>query len=75
MILDIPPHIEKVIVQRAELQGVTVQEVAIKMLEKDIPKERPFNFDLDEMKKAVESGFEPMPKFKSDQEFLDWVNS
>jgi hypothetical protein len=59
----------------AHQQGVSVETVAMQALEQHFRQERPFNFDLDEMKQAVGSVFKPMPKFQSDQEFLDWVNS
>lgn len=34
-----------------------------------------FDYDLERMKYMMDTEFVPMPKFKSDEEFLAWVNS
>ncbi|MFB2538555.1 MULTISPECIES: hypothetical protein [unclassified Acinetobacter] len=61
MIINLPPHIEQLVVRQAELQGVSVQQATTQILEQHFQKERAFNFDLDEIKQAVESGFVEMP--------------
>lgn len=75
MLIEIPAHIEMIIKQQAEIQGITAEQLAQQTLEKQFRVERPFNFDIEEMEKAINSGFKPMPKFNSDEEFLAWANA
>lgn len=35
--------------------------------------ERPFNFEIDELDKAINSGFVPVPKFDTVDELADWL--
>lgn len=37
--------------------------------------ETPFNFDIDEMDRAIDSGVVSIPKFDSADELADWLGS
>lgn len=75
MLVEIPVYIENVIKQQAEIQGITAEQVVQKALASQFKIERPFNFEIDEIQQALDSGFHPMPKFNSDEEFLAWANA
>lgn len=75
MRLDIPPHIEQAMLYHAHQQGVSVETVAMQALEQHFRQERPFNFDLDEMQQAIDSGFVEMPDWakKDFASFQRWL--
>lgn len=79
LILDLPPQIQTVIEQNAKEAGISPEMLATKILSNQFEKtERPFNFDLDEMEQAINSGFTPpVPKeaLKDLETFEKWLVS
>ena len=77
LVLELPPQTEAMIQNIAQAQGMTAENLVSHWLEVKLSKriERPFDFDTDEIQHAIESGFKPMPKFNSDEEFLAWANA
>lgn len=73
MLIEIPAHIEMIIKQQAEIQGITAEQLAQQTLEKQFRVERPFNFDIEEIDKAINSGFVQVPKLDTVEELADWL--
>lgn len=59
MLIEIPMYIETVVKQQAEIQGITAEQVVQKALASQFKIERPFNFEIDEIDNAIQSGFTP----------------
>lgn len=74
--ITLSPKHQTLIEQNAKEAGISAEMLATKFVMAQLEKqERPFNFELDEMEQAINSGFKPMPDFKSDEEFLAWANA
>lgn len=64
MIVEIPVYMENIIKQQAEQQGITAEQLVQQSLASQFAVsqtkvERPFNFDMEAMDKAIHSGFTP----------------
>lgn len=67
-----------VIEQNAKEVGISPEQLATQILSEQLRIERPFNFDLDEMEQAINSGFTPpVPKeaLKDLETFEKWLIS
>lgn len=77
MLIEFPQHIEQQINMMAELQGKTNEQIVIELVEQQFGQrvEHPFDYDLDEMKKAMNGKFVEIPKGVADDldTFTDWV--
>lgn len=77
MLIELPKHVEKQVNMMAELQGKTSEQIVIEIVEKQFAQrvECPFDYDLDEMKKAMNGKFVEVPKGVADDldTFTDWV--
>lgn len=75
MLIELPQNIEKQVNMMAELQGKTSEQIVIEIVEKQFAQrvERPFDYDLDEIKRSIESGFKPVPKFDTAEELANWL--
>lgn len=76
LILDLPPQIQTVIEQNAKEAGISAEMLATKFVMAQLEKqERPFNFDLEEMEQAINSGFVEIPKgaAKDLETFEKWL--
>lgn len=75
MLIELPQNIEKQVNMMAELQGKTSEQIVIEIVEKQFVQrvERPFDYDLDEIKRSIESGFKPVPKFDTAEELANWL--
>lgn len=71
MILDIPPHIEQLIIA-TKPEGMTAHDWALETLQNSMTTEELY-FDIDEIDKAIKSGFTPVPRFDSVEELADWL--
>lgn len=78
LVLDLPPQVQMVIEQNAKEVGISPEQLATQILSEQFRIERPFNFDLDEMEQAINSGFTPpVPKeaLKDLETFEKWLVS
>lgn len=78
LVLDLPPQVQMVIEQNAKEVGISPEQLATQILSEQFRIERPFNFDLDEMEQAINSGFTPpVPKeaLKDLETFEKWLIS
>lgn len=75
MLIELPKHVEKQVNMMAELQGKTSEQIVIELVQKGVNQkvERPFDYDLDEIKRSIESGFKPVPKFDTAEELANWL--
>lgn len=79
--LDIPPHIEQMIITQAEAKGITVDELLLQTFAQD--DEQAYydwfyqhHFDIDRLDKAINSGVtEPVPShaLESVESFETWL--
>lgn len=81
MIVEIPVYIENIIKQQAEQQGITAEQLVQQSLANQFATtqtkvERPFNFDMDDMDKAINGNFVEMPKgmAKDFEAFSKWLD-
>lgn len=84
MIIEIPQHIEQIIRQQAQQQGITAEQLAQQTLTAQFAKEPPFDFDIDRMKQAIK-GCETeelalknglhLPQGKTPTELLAWLKT
>lgn len=85
MILDIPPHIEQMIVATAKVQGITAEELALATLQSRFdPDEQAYydwfykhHYDIEMLDKAINSGSTPIPDWatKDLASFDKWLAS
>lgn len=85
MILDIPPHIEKMIIATAQAQGITAEELALATLQSRFdPNEQAYydwfyehHFDVEKLDKSIKSGSTPIPDWalKDLASFDKWLAS
>lgn len=75
MLIEIPAYVEQIIKQQAQEQGITAEQLAEQTLTKTFSKETPFNFDLEEMDKALNGKFVEMPKgmANNQEDFDKWL--
>lgn len=75
--LDLSPQTEHYIQQIAQAQNTTPEKIASRLIENNLPEriERPFDYDLDEIKHAMESGFTEIPKsaMQDFESFDNWL--
>lgn len=80
--LDIPPHIEQMIITRAEQRGLTVNELLLQTFSND--DEQTYydwfyqnHFDIDRLDKAINSPIVTIPKglAKNKEAFREWVKA
>lgn len=76
MLIEIPMYIETVVKQQAEIQGITAEQVVQKALASQFKIERPFNFEIDEIDKALNGKFVEIPKgiAKDFDSFTKWLD-
>lgn len=75
LMIDLSPQTESYIQQIAKCQNTTAEKIATQLIESNLPKrvERPFDYDLDEIKQSIESGFVEIPK-SATQDFASFDN-
>lgn len=83
MILDIPPHIEQMIVATAKVQGITAEELALATLQSRFdPDEQAYydwfyehHFDIEKLDKAINSPKTEIPQglAKDFNAFHQWM--
>jgi len=82
--LDLPLNLETTLYQIASRQGMTAENLAIKLLDETLISTEQhdksyakgdFNFDLERMQKAVEAPSVVVPRFNTPEELLTWMDN
>lgn len=82
MILDIPPHIEQMMIATAQAQGMSVQDWALTTLQKGIAHDEAYydwfyehHYDIEKLDKAINSPKTEIPKglAKDFNAFHQWM--
>lgn len=81
MLIDLPPQIETLIEQQAHKQGISAEVFAKNLIVQQLApyqrKERAFDYDIDEIQMAMDSGFIEMPKgtARDLDTFTQWIKA
>ncbi|WP_315043852.1 hypothetical protein ACGTJS_11465 [Faucicola mancuniensis] len=59
MLIELSATIEHIVSQQAQKQGITAQQFVEQTISKQYMTENPFNYDMDKMQTAINSGFTP----------------
>lgn len=78
LMIDLSPQTENYIQQIAKAQNTTAEKTVTHLVENNLPQrvERPFDYDLEEIKHAIESGFTEVPKsaMQDFDSFDNWLH-
>ena len=82
IVIDLPPQIEQTIHQQAQAQGISVKNLVEKTLSQAFTttqhrQETAFDYDINEIQSAIDSGFIEVPKgvSKDLDSFTNWVKA